>query len=381
MYLGTGETTLPLKKTKSITNSLSIFFFGILYFIYYLKKTHLVASSPVVFNILDYAEWPIYFFVFFNVITKAKYRARDLILIFCVGCIFLLGYVSTGYAELLKAVMIIVALKNVDYHKLFDVMLYLLGLSDAGIQRRGASALGYAQANSVGYVLMALILLTIVRKDKVSLWNKFLLALLNLVGFIIADSKTGFLLACFALLFSNNKIYVFIKRNRFIQNIITVLPVILMIFTIMTAVFYESSAFVQGMDVLFNTRISMNHYILMNKGIALLGQATEYHGYIAEAIYNAVTQSWSHYMTIDSAYADLIIEFGLLATIIIGIAYFKLMKKMFKYDAVNIAFVMTIVSLYGITESSIISIYVAFPFLLLLNDKLKIIETRAEYDS
>lgn len=393
MYIETNETALPLKKKKTVTISLSIFCFGILYFIYCCKKTYLVVSNPTILNVLDYAEWPLYIFIFLNAIAKAKYKIRELMLTAGIGFIFLMGYFATGYAELLKAMMIIVALRNVNYKELFDamyrilavsialtVLLYLLGLSDSGVQRRGANALGYAQANSVGYVLMVLTLLTIVKKDKVNPWNKILLALLNLAGFIIADSRTGFYLACVALIFSNSRIYTFIKRKRFIQNVLTVLPVILMIVTLSTAVLYESNVFVQGLDVLFSARIAMNNYILMSKGITLLGQPVQYHGLTSEAIYNPVTQSWSHYMTIDSAYMSLIVEFGLLATIVIGIAYFKLMNKLFKYDALSIAFAMTIISLYGLTESSIISIYVAFPFLLLLNDRLKNTETRAEYD-
>ena len=360
MYLETGETVLPLKKTSSTTISLSLFFFGILYFIYCCKKTYLVVSTPFIFNILDFAEWPIYIFIFINAIIKSKYKVRYLMLIFCVGCIFLLGFASTGYAELLKALMIIVALKNVDYHKLFDVMyrilmfsivftvvLYLLGVSDAGVQRRGAGSLGYSQANAVGYVLMALTLLIIVRKDKVSSWNKVILALINLGGFIIADSRTGFVLACVALLFSSNRIYTFIKRYRLIQNILAVLPVILMIATILTAILYQSNAFVQRLDVMFSARISMNSYILANKGVALFGQTVEYHGLLTEAIYNPVKQTWSNYMTIDNAYMSLIIEFGVLATIVVGMAYFKLMKKLFDFGAINIALVMSIISYMG----------------------------------
>lgn len=394
MYLETGEISLPLKRTKSTTVSIPIFCFGMLYFIYYLKRTYLVASSPLIFNILDYTEWPIYIFIFFYEIIKAKFRIRDLILIFFVGCIFLFGYISAGYAELLKAMMIIVALKNVDFHKLFDVMyrilavsialtvlLYLLGLSDAGIQRREANALGYAQANSIGYVLMALILLTIVRKEKVGLWNKILLALLNLAGFILSDSRMGFLLACVALLFSNSRIYALIKKKRFIEFALSVLPAILMMFSLFTAVLYRKNAFVQWLNSLFNERIVMNSYILMTKGISLFGQPIEYHGLTTEAIYNPVTKSWSHFMTIDNAYVCLIIEFGLITTIVFGIIYFKLMQNLFKYGAINIAFVMTIISLYGVTESSIISVYVAFPFVLLLNERLKKLGTRAEYDS
>ncbi len=391
MYLEANGTALSLKKTSIETISLPVFCFGILYFIYLLKRIYIVANNPIVLNVLDSVEWPIYIFIFLNAVIKARYKIRDLILIFVVGCVFLLGFASTGYAELLKAMMIIVALKNVDYHKLFEVMyrilvfsivltvlLYFLGLSNAGVQRRGGIALGYAQVNSVGYVLMVLTLLTIVRKEKVDSWNKVILALLNLVGFIIADSRTGFYLACAALLFSNNRIYAFIKRKRLVQNILTAVPVILMIATILTAVLYQSSALVQGLDLVFSARITMNSYILTNTGITLLGRPFEYHG---EAIYNSVTQRWSHYLTIDNAYMSLIIEFGLIATIVVGIVYFKLMKKLFKYGAINIAFVMTIISLYGLTESSIISVYVAFPFLLLLNDRLRNTEARVEYDT
>ena len=396
MYLEIGGTAQPLKKARHATISLPILCFGILYFIYYFKRTYLVASNPSALNALDLAEWPIYIFIFINGIINAKYKIRDLILILGVGCIFLLGYASTGYAELLKAMMIVVALKKVDYQELFDAMyrilvfsivltllLYLSGLSDAGIQRRDANALGYAQANSVGYVLMVLTLLTIVKKDKVSSRNKILLVLLNFAGFIISDSRTGFYLACFALLFANNRIYALIKRNWLIQNILTIFPVILMIATIRTAILYETNAFVQVLDVLFSARIAMNNYILTHDDITLLGQRTEYHGFMSESTYNPVTGGWSHFMTFDSAYMGLIIEFGLLATVVIGIAYFALIRRLIKYDAVRIAFAMTIISLYGLTESSIISIYVAFPFLLLLNEKINDRKTnmRVAYDT
>ena len=127
----------------------------------------------------------------------------------------------------------------------------------------------------------------------------------------------------------------------------------------------------------------MNNYILTHDDITLLGHRTEYHGFMSESTYNPVTGGWSHFMTIDSAYMGLIIEFGLLATVVIGIAYFALIRRLIKYDAVRIAFAMTIISLYGLTESSIISIYVAFPFLLLLNEKINDRKTnmRVAYDT
>lgn len=168
-----------------------------------------------------------------------------------------------------------------------------------------------------------------------------------------------------------------------IQTILTILPVILMIATIWIAVLFETNSFVQVLNVLFTARIAMNNYILTNESITLLGQPTEYHGLATEPIYNPVTDGWTNFMTIDCAYMSLIIEFGLLATVVIGIAYFTLIRRLIKYDAVRIAFAMSIISLYGLTESSIISIYVAFPFLLLLNEKINDRKTnmRVAYDT
>lgn len=380
MYPEIGETALPSNKIKSKTFSLPVYFFGVLYFIYYLKRTFWVASNEFLFNLFDVVEWPIYVFTFFSAIIKGKYKFRDLILMFGVVCVFLLGYASTGYAEFLKAMMIIIALKDVNYKELFNsmyqillasilltVILYIMGVSDAGVQRRGASAFGYAQANSVGYVLMTLTLLTIVRKNKIDSRNKLVLALLNLVGFIIADSRTGFYLACVALLFSNDKMYSFIKKKQVIQKFLAILPMILLGVTLFTAVLYQGNSYIQKIDGLFSSRIAMNSYILKKIGISLFGHPFEYHG---EVIYNPVTQGWSHYLTIDSAYMCLIIEFGLLITIVIGIAYYKLIRKLLKCYAIDIVLVMSILSLYGFTESSLLSIYAAFPFLLLLNESI-----------
>ena len=113
---------------------------------------------------------------------------------------------------------------------------------------------------------------------------------------------------------------------------------------------YTSNQIIQKLDELFTSRIWMNYFILTTKGISLMGSATEYHGLTKDLIYNPVTQTTSHYMTIDCAYIGLLVEFGLLATIVICIAYFCLAKKLFKYNAVNLIFVMSILYVYGLTS-------------------------------
>ena len=384
MYLKLKDVAYSYKKEKSNVISLPIFCFVILYSIHLLRSIYIVNNNQITLNILNFIEWPIYVFMFVNAISKARYKLRELILIFFVCCVFMLCYISSGYAELLKAALLIVSMRNANYKELFDVMyrilivsigfaalLYLLNLSNAGIQRRDAIALGYSQANSVGFVLMYLTLLTIARKSKITIWNKLILFLINLLGFILSDSRSGFFLSCFALIFSDNKVYVLIKKKRVIQIVLTIMPIILTMATVLSALLYKKNALVQVLDTFFSSRISMNHYILANEGISLMGHPIKYQGIGSEAIYNSVTKSWSYYMTVDNAYVSLLVGFGLLATIIVFFAYIKLMEKLFTYAAVNISFVMTILSIYGLTESSLISVYVAFPFILLLNERLK----------
>lgn len=388
MFIQAKKTSLFYKAERINKISIPVFCFVILYTMYLLKRIYVFGNNQWLVGVFDLLEWPVYIFVFLYENSKIKYRMKDIWVILGVGVVFFMAYCTTGYAELLKALLLIITLRRTNYKELFEVMyrilivsvvftvlLYLLGISDAGIMRREATAIGYSNPSTVGYVLMNIALLAIAARGGITVHQKIVLGIVNFVGFLLTDCRTGFILTLAALLLDNKRIYLFMKRFRPVCILLMSLPVILLSITVLTAKLYENNVLVQSLDPLFSGRISLNWYNLTMKGVTLLGQRVEYHGIIDEEIYNPITNTWAHYMTIDNSYVSLLVEFGILATIVVLIAYFMLIKKLYKYGMMNIVLIMSLLCLHGMMESSTFSIYVSFPFILLFNEGM---ETRTQ---
>ena len=105
--------------------------------------------------------------------------------------------------------------------------------------------------------------------------------------------------------------------------------------------------------------------MLKTYGFSLFGQNVTFD--MKELIENPVTHAWTSYMTVDCAYISMICTLGVVAAVLVCILYFFLVRKLVRNQAYATIIATTAILLYGITESSIISIYVFLPFLLLFN--------------
>ena len=362
---------------KTVNISVPTLCFCILFLIWCLKKTYLF-SSPMVMQVFDILEWPIYLLGFVNGFIRAHFRLKELVITVVIGAAFMVTYFVTGNAELLKAVLLIVIMSQENYAKIINytyylyifsivltISLYILGLSDAGVQRREATSLGYIQANAVGFICMMITIYAFQKSPIKTKVAKIGLIVVSIIGFILSDSRTGCLLAVLVVLFSNMRVYSWIHQHKIIQWLLALFPCFCFAFSIGTARTYTTSIISQLLDTLFTSRIWMNYYLLKTYGFSLFGQNISVG--LTELIENPVTHAWSSYMTIDCAYIGIPISLGVVTAVVICILYFFLVKKLVKNQAYATIIATTAILLYGITESSIVSIYVFFPFLLLLN--------------
>ena len=362
---------------KTVSISVPTLCFCILFLLWCLKKTYLF-NSPIIIQVFDILEWPIYLIGFISGFFRARFRRRELVITAVVGAASMVTYFVTGTAELLKSVLLIVIMSKENYGKIINrtyyvyifsivltILLYILGLSDAGVQRRGATSLGYNQANAVGFICMMLTIYAFQKSPIRTKKTKIGLIVVSIIGFIISDSRTGCLLAVLVLLFSNMKVYSWIHRHKTVQLILALFPCFCFAFSIGTAMTYTTNIISQLLDTLFTSRIWMNYYLLKTYGFSLFGQNISVG--LTELIENPVTHAWTSYMTVDCAYIGIPISLGVVTAVLVCILYFFLVKKLVKNQAYATIIVTTAILLYGITESSIVSIYVFLPFMLLLN--------------
>ena len=371
-------------KESTTKTSLPMLCISILFFIYLLEKTHIVYQSSTLIAIFDALEWPLYILAFMNAVKHSKYTYKEAFLVGGVCSCFLITYIVSGYAELLKGALIIVAMRKTKYKIIVEtfirvliisfiltIILYITGISNAGVQRRGANSLGYMQANAVGFVLMMLTFLILIYKSNLNLSNRLGLVFLNLVGFIVSDSRSGFLMACLAIVFINNFTFKVFNKVAILQWIIKLLPFACLGITVITACLYPKNAIIQRFDAIFSSRIWLNYYNLTNHNITFLGQHVDLWN-MTNKIYNSISDKWTTYMTVGNVYVGMLLQMGLLSTLLVFGAYYCLIKKFSILDEYPSIIVLSLLCIYGLVETSILSVYVCFPFLVLLNRDIEI---------
>ena len=130
---------------RTVNVSVPTLCFCILFLIWCLKKTYLFSGS-IATQVFDILEWPLYLLGFINGFLRARFRLREFLIIAVVGIAFMITFLVTGNAELLKSMLLVVIMSQENYGKIINntykmyvfsivltIALYILGLSDAGV--------------------------------------------------------------------------------------------------------------------------------------------------------------------------------------------------------------------------------------------------------
>lgn len=375
---------ISVKKADSMKQPFTLLCFAILFFLYLMEKTHVVAKSEQLLILIDLLEWPLYIGAFLGSLVKTRFNIKQLTCIILVCISFLITYLVTSFAELLKSALLVVAMKNVDFKKILLVMrnvliasifltiiMYFTGISDAGIQRRGAISLGYVQANTLGFVLMLLTFLTLAHQERISRSTQFVLVMINVLGFLISDGRSSVLLSICAIILASNK-YVLrlMEKHEWCVKLMALSTVLCGGFSFITAMLYPHSKIVQLLDNLFSSRIWLNYYNLNKYRLTLFGQNIQFWD-MTSVVYNPIKNIYSTYMTVDNVYVSMILQMGLVSGVLVSILCYKAVIKHAKKKQYALIIILTLLSAYGIVENSVMSVYVCFPLLILSEQPLK----------
>lgn len=379
--MDSGASERRIKATPKRKATLPLLCLVVLFLIYMLEKIHVIYSDELIMRILNLVEWPIYLLAFAYSMVKIRYSRKELFMIFGVCGILAISFLVSGYAELLKGALLIVVLKNEDYVQIQKTMLrillltimltlflYVTGLSNAGIQRRGKSSLGYFQANAVGFVLMMMTFLVLTSNDRITWKLRVELLAVNSLGFILTDGRTGFIVACAAIFLINKPFMRFMRKHRFVLVILMGIPILCCTLTIVSALLYPKSLQMQMLDKLVTGRIWLNYYNISHHSIQLFGQNVTLWN-MTDSFYNPVTKAWSTYMTVDNMYVTMLLQMGVLSTAIVFIAYGRLNKKLFACGEYRSAIILCLLCIYALMENAVMSIYVCYPFMMLMHRK------------
>ena len=368
---------MDFRKTKLI--------YIILFLLVFMNKlTTIYVFSQMEFlgTAIEFVQVPMYGGLIY-IIAQKKYSLKELMTFLVVGILLLIGYVVSGQAAYFKGFLLIIASKNIPYRKILNVcrkaltfvlglgiFLFLIGISNSGISRRGASGLGFGHPNVTAQLIMIIILLwTSEKAGKLKPIHYIGIELGGLITFLLTDSKTStivILLIPLVMVFSE-KIMSRTWYSKVPKFLMTYSQLLVILFTYLSARFLETSNMLKTLDLFFTNRLFLNYYVLNKFGIKLFGQNVTLRDN-SGTIYNNIHGWYNWSVTCDSSYMVTLLVMGLIPTVIILIGYILLMKKAIKRHNYMIMSVALLLAIYSFCESQMLEVYSSFVYFYLIAD-------------
>lgn len=376
---------MDFRKTKLI--------YIILFLLVFMNKlTTIYVFSQMEFlgTVIDFVQVPMYGGLIYIIVQK-KYSLKELMTFLVVGILLLIGYVVSGQAAYFKGFLLIIASKNIPYRKILNVcrkaltfvlglgfFLFLIGISNSGISRRGASGLGFGHPNVTAQLIMIIILLWVSEKaGKLKPIHYIGIELGGLITFLLTDSKTSTIvifLIPFVMVF-REKIMSRTWYSKAPKFLMTYSQLLIMLFTYLSARFLETSSILKTLDLVFTNRLFLNYYVLNKFGIKLFGQNVTLSDN-SGTIYNNIHGWYNWSVTCDSSYMVTLLVMGLIPTVIILIGYILLMKKAIKRHNYMIMSVALLLAIYSFCESQMLEVYSSFVYFYLIADDVALDDSK-----
>lgn len=363
-------------KTKEAPVLLALFLIA---FLFCFKSSALIAENVKLASIVRTIENVPYAFFAFSAFFSKKYKIKEISLIALVLAVGLLVELTTGYGWVLFTVLIVVGVKDVDfdlickgilYGVLVGVMvvvtLYFLGFSDSGMKRRGYFGLGFSHPNNFSEMILILMFAWLyLNRHKKRIWLiSIFIALCNY--WVLGNRSVTILLGIYPVVLS---MLTYLYKNqdsrfcRFMRIIIVMAFPLCQFFSIATAVLYTSIPALQSLSLILNSRIFEAYYNLNYFGYSLFGKVTEFTEYTFDPTRNMYFQ----YNVLDNSYIGVLIEMGIIASVIWGVVHYFNARILDKDQEVELLAIYFLCSLYGLMESSFRIVMVDFTLLYLLS--------------
>ena len=375
---------LAIEKMNFRKTKLIYIILFLLVFMNKLTTIYVFSQMDFLGTVIDFVQVPMYGGLIY-IIAKKKYSLKELMTFLVVGILLLIGYIDSGQAAYFKGFLLIIASKNIPYRKILNVcrkaltfvlglgfFLFVIGISNSGLSRRGVSGLGFGHPNVTAQLIMIIILLLVSEKaGKLKPIHYIGIELSGLITFLLTDSKTSTIvifLIPLVMVFSE-KIMSRTWYSKVPKFLMTYSQLFVMLFTYLSARFLETSSILKTLDLFFTNRLFLNYYALNKFGIKLFGQNVTLSDN-SGTIYNNIHGWYNWSVTCDCSYMVTLLVMGLIPTVIILIGYILLMKKAIKHHNYMIMSVALLLAIYSFCESQMLEVYSSFAYFYLIADDI-----------
>lgn len=337
-----------MKQTKNKTITY-LFYFAYMFLLWYSMAGHIFILQPI-FKYTNYVSMAILSFL---IIAQAIHYTKKEFLISTILIIYsFLFYYRTKDASLLKIVLVIMAMKNVDFGKciLLDFKARILGIIGVyTLMKLGyvtdklsyfdgtwRHSLGFTNPNTLGMHIMILVFeILYFNKEKVSIWKLTVsFFILFAINYYAGCRTINLLMIISCIIFTIYKYFPNILNKKIIKSGIINSPII---FFIITFIFFYLYKINLPLGETVNNLLSNR---LMN--------IVTYSQYYSINIFGNNLDSLE--LTLDTFYAYLIYGTGILGTIFTLYVFRKLFIELYKRKETSLIIIFFIFMIYGFSE-------------------------------
>lgn len=346
-------------------------------YLFYISYTLILITTmftrvSIISKLYTYIDLLSLLIIFINcILASDKFTRKDLLIFFLILTISFISYYVCDSNFIFKLFLIIYSARNLNFDECVKkdfkiklllfisvVALHFLGLTNDYIMIRSdgtiRNSMGFSHPNIFGiYILMLCLEYVYIHDFKSNKTQYFILVVLIFIVNYFANSRASMLVMLLMLLtcIFKKTIFYLLENKKWIKKIATNSFLILSIFTLFLTVLYQQGSDV-GIEInkLTSNRISSISQFYNKYGLHLFGSK------LTLVSTEVATLTRKQAYILDNSYANLIIQYGVLIYIIIGIFFKKSFNKMYNDKNYSLMLVFILLLIYGIMENSILKI-------------------------
>ena len=319
-------------------------------------------------------------------------KKRSLALILYVLFVFAISCIASTNRTMLLYFIILLAAVQVESKKIIKLTVLIqgialavvIGLSQIGVLEdyifgketgRLRHGLGFSWTTT-GAILYFYFLLGFVflKKEKFNFIQAFILEIINIVLFVLTNSRMSFALSSLFLLYfalkgtrhKNSEDTKHLKREK----IWLLAPILFCLLAILSAKYYTpANPFLKGINKIVSNRLQLGYDAIQRYGFTLFGQQIKWVGFdINKPSLNEIHL----YNYVDSSYLQIALEYGLLFIIVVvGIYTYGIYESIKDHDSYLLA-IYLIILFFSLVEPRLMNLaFNPFPLVIFSNIKYR----------
>ena len=314
-----------------------------------------------------------------KIVFLSVYKKEEMIGVVIAGIIGFASLLGSGDFALFKLIIVIIAAKDVDFHKFVKVFAIIKGTAvmlTLLLWRIGILGTLYYQDDKVGYyntygfchrnvlganVAILCLAWFYLRYRRLKIQDIIVWSAVAAVFYRLASSRTSLLIMMITIV----GVYLFQEKEQLIMNYPKTRKILLWGFVsivflcILCTVFYvRYNFFWEIIDKIFTKRIRFAHYCFKEYGLSLFGQRIPF-------VSSIQAQSGDiDKLILDNAYMRALLYYGIIPGTLYLFSYFKALEMSFLKKDCALVVSLVIFAVYGLSERYMLDICYQFPLIV-----------------